>query len=195
MKNFSFILILGLLLFMLTVNTLAQTYAVEVITNDAWWSSKENFFVNMTAVIYENGNPIPYSTNYYYWWYIYDSHSGGGYQLLYQGFDLHNANHETIKGGSIDAYVLVTDSVNHYFSKKRGNADGPYSLPEQGAKSVYFYAYQQNGGYILPPTVQPNHWRYTIDQWRDNYYSLLTWNYDERIRSTPDYATPSPELY
>lgn len=77
--------------------------------------------------------------------------------------------------------------MSHTFTDIISAEVGPYSAPGQAANKVLFSPLQQNGHPIS--TVTANHWRYTINQWRNyNLYQFLTQNHDETIQSTPSYV-------
>lgn len=42
-------------------------YGVDLVVDDHWWQSTENYGVSFRAVISYNGNSIPNSNDYYYW--------------------------------------------------------------------------------------------------------------------------------
>lgn len=167
----------------------AQTgYSVDIVVDDHWWESDENFGVWLRAVISHNGNPIPNSNDYYYRWWLYFSHEGY-WKILTSGFGEDEAVPETHQGWTFVAYVVVTDSVHHTFSGIISNTVGPFTAPGDTGQFVSFAPLRQDGVNILG-TVMANHWRYTIGQWRGyTPYPFLTRYNNEVIEATPRYVS------
>ncbi len=175
MKNFSLAILLFSIFLYFPHQTIGQTYTVSIDVNDVWWSTHENFGADLTAVIYENGNPIPPSSNYYYTWWAYLSNIGEWRIPRYgEGFGLDNVFPETLPGFYIKAYVVVSDLVNYTFTDIQSEIVGPFSIngtsPGDRGVDVEFNTFQQNGSHLIG-IVTPIHWRYTIPipQWKTGY--------------------------
>lgn len=142
-------------------NTFAQSYTVNIIADDVWWQSPENFGAWVNAIIYYNGTPISTSPDYFYEW---DAFFGNeGYWRFFTsgyGEDGANISAETLPGYVIKLKVKVSDVVNHTFTNIQSGIAGPYSIPgvvpgDKGV-NVPFIPYNQNGVNIYG-TVTANH--------------------------------------
>jgi hypothetical protein len=188
---------LNILLFALTatiglsLNVYAQTYTVTITVNDCWWSAHDAYTGEFTANLFQNGNPIASNSNYYYYWYFYSTQYNE-WRLRSSGPGP-TGNHATCDENEIwtlQARVTVTDTIYRTFIDIQ-SAPAPepaFSMPNQGATNASFVAYRDNGGSITDSYVTPNHWRYSIGQWKNGFKNWLTVNYTETLQSTPQYV-------
>ncbi len=157
---------------------------VEIVKTDVWWESVENYGAYLRADIYQNGNLIPPGNQFYYKWYGFCGNNGF-WKVIKEGYGENEAHMETLPGDYMKFYVVVTDTSGTYFTTITSDTTEPVSMPSNGAKPVPFKPVDENGN-SLYNYVQARHWRYTIDEWRIGYRSLLTKDWDEIITAIPD---------
>ncbi len=175
------------------MNLQSQNYTVEIKVNEVWWNSRESFIVELQAEIYKDGVLIPADSSYYYKWYTDFSHDNTGWYLLDSGFKKDEISPDQLTGHSILAYVVVTDSLNHTFTNIKSDTVGPLYMSGQ-AKTVIFESYNEMGT-DLKDYIIPEHWRYSINRWKDGYRGLLTLydstgeSIEEVLRAKPNYES------
>ena len=135
MKRLNLLFLCVLAFFAVSSKGLAQ-YTVEITISDDWYESIENYGADMIATIYYNNYPISNSSNYYYQWYAYFSQNGY-WELLTSGNGLNEAIPETLPGTYMQAYVVVTDQVNHTFTNIQSETAFPNMIPNNGQTGVH----------------------------------------------------------
>ena len=189
--------LLILLLFVLVTGIYSKvladgTYTVQITITDLWYNdNRESFRAELKADIYHNGQLIQPSGNYYYKWYVYYSYEGY-WHLSSTGYGKDVDRPETVLGYYILSYVVVTDSVSHTFKNIQSSITDPLIMTVRG-RSVKFDVYLENGEFIK--SIIPEHWRYTINRWKDGYHSFLTENHDAIIRAKPNYIDSLQEKF
>ena len=169
-----------------------ETYTVEIAVIDLWYDdNKESFRAELRADIYHNGQLIQPGGNYYYKWYVYYSKEEH-WQLSSTGFGKYIDRPETTLGYFIKSYVVVTDSVSHTFKNIQSSITDRLIMTVR-PRSVEFSCYLENGELIK--SIIPEHWRNTVNQWKDGYHSFLPENQNAIIRAKPNYIDSLQEKF